>query len=198
MATKVSKNLISNIDPAQINASGATSGQVLTYNDTTSKWEARAASGGSGSFLIVRDEKATGTHGGTSVAGTQTRTLNTVTINGIAGASLASNQITLPSGTYIVRAMAPAVSVSDQKASLYNVTDSAVEIVGTTVNGTASGASDDVTTYSFVVGSMTISSTKVFELRHYTSQAKGTFGLGYATSASLIEVYSIVEIQKIA
>ena len=54
-------------------------------------------------FLHVRDEKAANTPGGTFTASAwQKRDLNTVKTNQISGASLASNQITLPAGTYHV------------------------------------------------------------------------------------------------
>lgn len=44
MSTKVSKNLISNIDPSQITSAGATDGQVLTFDGTTNRWIARSSS----------------------------------------------------------------------------------------------------------------------------------------------------------
>ena len=56
-------------------------------------------------LLHVRDEKASGTDGGTSANGIVDRDLNTVKVNEITGASLSSNQITLPSGTYYVEGM---------------------------------------------------------------------------------------------
>lgn len=43
MATKVSKNLITSVDPSQITTTGATAGQVLTYNNSTAQWVASAA-----------------------------------------------------------------------------------------------------------------------------------------------------------
>ena len=42
MATKVSKNLITSVDPSQITVTGATAGQVLTYNASTTTWVASA------------------------------------------------------------------------------------------------------------------------------------------------------------
>jgi hypothetical protein len=58
-------------------------------------------------LLHVRDEK-TLADGGTSTSSYTKRDLNTVVTNEIAGASLSSNQITLPSGTYYINASAPA------------------------------------------------------------------------------------------
>lgn len=45
MATKVSKNLITSVDPSQLTTTGATAGQVLTYNASTTTWVASAAPG---------------------------------------------------------------------------------------------------------------------------------------------------------
>ena len=59
-------------------------------------------------LLHVRDEKSNGTAGGGFTSGSfQTRTLNTVMTNEISGASLASNQITLPSGTLALSSANP-------------------------------------------------------------------------------------------
>jgi hypothetical protein len=41
--TKVTSSLINNISASQIQAAGATAGQVLTYNESTSTWVASAA-----------------------------------------------------------------------------------------------------------------------------------------------------------
>lgn len=41
--TKATKEVISNIDPSQINPAGATDGQVLTYRQSTTSWVASAA-----------------------------------------------------------------------------------------------------------------------------------------------------------
>jgi hypothetical protein len=84
-------------------------------------------------YLCVRDEKATTTAGGASVAAdiTQTRTLNTVQSNTIAGASLASNIVTLPAGTYQVRATVPSTgAVGPFQAFLYNSSDSTYALIG--------------------------------------------------------------------
>lgn len=43
MTTKVTSSLINTISASQIQASGATTGQVLTYNGSTSTWVASAA-----------------------------------------------------------------------------------------------------------------------------------------------------------
>lgn len=144
--------------------------------------------------LHVRDEKASGTDGGGSSAGTwNVRDLNTVKTNQITGASLASNQITLPAGTYRIRADAPAFQVRRHQIRLQNVTDTAVEMVGTSE---ISGDSSVSTTRSFLTGRFTIAAEKTFELQHWTQDAEATFGLGVETSSGEVEVYAEVWIEK--
>ena len=156
--------------------------------------------GGGGAFeselLHIRDEKASGTAGGTSTSATwNIRVLNTVKTNEISGASLSSNQITLPAGTYWIDSSAPAMRCAEHKLKLYNVTDAADEIIGTSEYSV--GGSDGVTR-SEVSERFTIAGTKAFELRHYTSTGVATFGLGERTNVGgVIEVYTDVKIWKV-
>lgn len=143
----------------------------------------------------ARDQKTTGTEGGASTSGIQTRTLNTEVTNTIPEASLSNNQITLPAGKYKVWARCPGYRVGEHQAGLYNVTDSSYALLGSNayVSNTYTGHSD-----SIIIGYLSISSQKVFELRHYTSNAIGTNGLGKASSSGMgYEIYSEIFIQKI-
>lgn len=142
--------------------------------------------------LIVRDEKAANTSGGSSVGGADTvRVLNTVVQNDISGASLNANQITLPAGTYRVSASCPAYSSDRHRAMLYNVTDAAVTLLGT-----CEATSTTVTSRSVIKGTFTISSTKVFEIRHRVNTSFATFGFGYQVNDGRVEIYSEIEIIK--
>ena len=149
--------------------------------------------GGGGGLLHVRDEKPSNTHGGGFSSGAwRTRDLNTVKTNDITGASLASNQITLPAGTYNVHARAPAMVVNLHKAKLRNITDSTDELIGSseyTSNGIISQSN------SWVVGRITIAATKVFELQH---RCQTFYVFGLASSFGVVEVYAEVWIEKIA
>ncbi len=147
-------------------------------------------------YMLVADEKAQGTHGGSaSATTTATRTLNTVSANTISGASLASNQITLPAGTYRIKARVPGCHVNTHKAGLYNVTDSSYALMGSSENTTI-GADDPVQTCSVIVGRLVLASQKVFEVRHYTTSAAATSGQGTAVNALGVEVYTTIEIIK--
>jgi hypothetical protein len=147
--------------------------------------------------LHVRDEKASGTFGGASSAGVQTRTLNTTVLNTITGASLASNQITLPAGTYDVFARAPGHQCEGHQAYLYNVTDAAIALLGTTARSRQTSSTDG-SNDSVVMGQITITSTKVFELRHYTANAQATNGLGSAAASGNVEVYASLLVRVVA
>jgi len=111
----------------------------------------------------------------------------------LSGASLSSNQITLPAGTYYLEASAPAYQVQNHRAFLYNVTDTSVEVLGTTDYIASSNQ-----TRSFVKGRFTIASSKVFELRHFTDQPIASQGLGVSVQDGRVEVYSEIQIWKVA
>jgi hypothetical protein len=115
-----------------------------------------------------RQEFPAGTHGQSTSTGWNTIILNTEKINLISGASLSSNQITLPAGTYFVQGFCPS-DVSDQsKPVLYNVSDSTYDIVGLNLQSydTGGGAS-----LHPLVGTLTFASTKVFELRFWAGNS---------------------------
>jgi len=145
-------------------------------------------------LIHIQDQKTTGTSGGASGTTTiHTRTLNTILSNTIAGASLATNQITLPIGDYYIEAKAPAYKTDRNRAILYNVTDVANELIG---QSQLTGNGDTVVTQANINGLFSIATSKVFELRHYTNVADAN-GLGIATNDTNIEIYSEVKIWRV-
>lgn len=126
-------------------------------------------------ILHVRDEKAASAAGGSSAAAdwTQTRTLNTVVTNTIPGASLSSNQVAVLPGTYDFEITVPASGSNAHQAALYNVTDSTYARVGT-VEYAAGGSQ----TSSIVKGRIVLTAAKTFSVRHYTTTATSSSGLG--------------------
>lgn len=144
-------------------------------------------------LLHVRDEKAQNTVGGGFTSGAwQTRTLNTVKTNEITGASLSSNEVTLPAGTYEIDALAPAYAVARHQARLYNVTGAAVLLDGTSMYADPG----DVNTVSFVRGRFTLASTSAVRLEHRCGTTNGTNGLGIAANFAT-EVYADVMIREV-
>jgi hypothetical protein len=155
-------------------------------------------------LLHVRDEKGTTVGGGTSLAydgsnyssGVQTRTLNTIKTNEITGASLSSNQITLPAGTYYIHSSVPGQKVGNSHHYLYNVTDTSNTLTSTT-GGVPT--SIGITLRSEIYGRFTINSSKVFEIKHFTRYAFSTFGLGeYNNIGTFPSVYTEVKIWRTA
>lgn len=126
-----------------------------------------------------------------------TRKLNTSVINGITGASLTNNQITLPVGTYWVEAYASAANTIAAKLRLRNITSASTAIVG--MNNSFNTLNyQGICTLS---GPVTVSSSsKVFELQHYF----GTFAngsrpdvvLGLSSGSGEIEIYASILIYQ--
>lgn len=165
----------------------------LDYDSSLSKWIV------SSSFslcpvLNIQDRKSSGTTGGTSSAGFNTRVLNTIVKNTISGASLATNVITLPAGSYEVSATAPAYAAGPHQLFLYNSSDSTTVLYGSSQN--MGGGGNANSTPSIVSGVFTISESKNFILRHYIRDGVAD-GLGAAVSTSLDEVYAQILIKKI-
>lgn len=151
-------------------------------------------------MIHVQDQKSSGTNGGTGTVNTwHERVLNTVIRNTITGASLSSNQITLPAGTYYYQGSAPAFRSGTSnstlhKARLKNVTD-------TTYQYGTSEATTFGTTRAEVSGIFTIAGSKVVSLEHYIGSfiEASSLPLGQATSISgIIEIYSDLKIWKVA
>jgi hypothetical protein len=150
-----------------------------------------------GKLAYFRDEQTSGTNAGTFTSGSfVTRTLNTTVVNNITGASLGSNQITLPAGTYWFLAHAPALNCDSHRAQIYNVTDAATALLGD--SAAYSSSAGNVGDRAIVQGPVTISAQKVFELRHRCSTTRASNGLGVAASFGVTEVYSQIWIWKLS
>ncbi len=145
-------------------------------------------------IAIFQDEKTSGTDGGGSTAGAfNVRTLNTTVVNNISGASLASDTITLPAGTYRVKARSPVFIVGKHQLRLRNTTDATTTIVG--ISG-YTDSTDAVQVDGTLMGRFTITATKDFQLQHYTELTRATNGLGSDSTSGEVEVYAVIEIIK--
>jgi len=145
-------------------------------------------------LLHIRDEKSAGVDGGSSVTGSfNKRDLNTVLTNEISGASLASSQITLPSGTYFIFATVPTYVSGYSKSKLRNTTDST-----DTLLGTSNYSGTNVSTIDFIYGRFTIAATKTFEIQQRVDVAVATYGLGLAQDYGVTESYTNAMIWKVA
>lgn len=179
--------------------------RIILYCVSTGVWaeikSPSPAGSSSPSYVKVTETQSKGTNGGTNTAGWQVRTLNTEDADPDGICSLSSNQITLDAGTYECRISAPACAVDQHHAVLWNATDSSLVLNGTTEHIVSTSV---LTTRSFVMGRFTIGASKALEVRHFTTTALATFGLGVATNqndpggSSMSEVYTIAEFWKVA
>jgi len=149
-------------------------------------------------YILIQDQKASGTNGGTFTSGAfQTRDLNTEVSDSGGHASLASNQITLSAGTYVFHVVSPAFYVQANRAAFYNVTDATYVAYGTNEYA-GRGTPDIVTVKSLVFGEFTITSPKVFEVRHRCLTTYATSGYGLAMNWGMNELYTTAEFWKTA
>jgi hypothetical protein len=144
-------------------------------------------------IIWARDEKTSGTGAGVAASGWQTRALGASKKNTISGASLASNQVTLPAGTYRYRGHAPSNGNGAHQAALYNVTDAAYASLGTSMAATTTSG---IQTLSHLIGEITIAASKVFELRQYNTNSGNSLGSPAATGQ--VEVYAEIIFEKVA
>jgi hypothetical protein len=181
------------IDNMVINNGVGTFRVRRTSGTTVSVTRLESASSAS-QIMTVRDEKSSGTGGGTFNSGAwRTRDLNTVTNNTITGASLASDQITLLAGRYKFSISAPARRVDANVIKLANITDTSDALIGSAAD-TETGAGDP--SRSFIEDELTIAGTKVFEIQHRCVTSRSN-GFGVPVGVGVVEVYTMITIEKI-
>lgn len=146
-------------------------------------------------LIIIEERQNQNVHGGTFLgAAWRTRALNTEVVDTANIASLSANQVTIPAGTYRVKAFGSAMRVGGNRLALYNVTDSVYVIIGSTGH---SAVSTDGNNESLLAGEITITATKVFELRHYCNTNVADFGFGFASNIAQ-EIYSRIIFERTA
>jgi len=144
-------------------------------------------------YALIRDEKPSGSDGGPFSSGAwQRRDLNAVASDLGGFVTLASNQVTLPAGSYRVRAICPAYYVNRHQARLQNVTDGTTVALGTSAYAVTTGYEFG---HSEVVGYFTIVAAKTFELQHRCETSRTGNGFGEAAAFGT-EIYSVLELWK--
>ena len=145
--------------------------------------------------MFVEDQRDAGTAGGSIPANTwTTRVLNTEVRNIIANASLSSNDVTLPPGSYWIRAEAPSNKTDIAQLRIYDVTNSA-----TLISGPAQRSNQSYPSYSNAVveGLITLAGETTIRLQHRCTVARATDGMGIAAEMYEIEHFANMRIYMI-
>jgi hypothetical protein len=151
---------------------------------------------GDEAIIILRDEKAQNTDGGTFTSGSwQTRTLNTEVSDASGLCSLASNQFTLTAGTYMLISRAPAVTVNYHVLRLRNVTDGTTIEEGNSAYARPDPNGDQSDAWLFC--KFTVAASKALEIQHLCTTTAATFGFGLKGNLTG-EVFTEVYLRKVA
>jgi len=172
-------------------------GQLYFTSASAAVWFPDAVTASSFSQAIFREEQASGTYGGGSTSGSyQTRVLNTTVVNNISGCSLATNQVTLPAGSYYAVGITPVYGGNAQfKNRLQNITDGTTIGIGTNqANGGGAGDSA-ITTIEYY---FTLATSKAIALQTRVTTSVATDGLGNRCNFGDTEVYAQLTITKVA
>lgn len=163
--------------------------ETLTINSTG------VGGGANYDYIMLREEQTQNTDGGTFTSGAwQTRVINTEVIDTGGDCALSSNEFTLGAGVYEFDISAPAFFVDSHQTRLYNVTDTAAALIGTSEDSPTVNTRG-VVTRSHIKGRVTITGAKAFRVEHRCETTRATDGLGRAANFTT-EVYTMVEIRK--
>jgi hypothetical protein len=153
-----------------------------------------------------RDEKPSGTNGGNAPnTNYNTRELNAgvPALGGggistiIAGMSLDTStyEFVVPAGTFYITASAPAGYALGHKARLFNVTDNAVELLGTSEYTNQSAI--DVSR-SFLTGLVILTAPTTYRIEHRIGDTGGnTWDYGVNAGTGDVEVYTTITLVKL-
>lgn len=155
-------------------------------------------------ILHVREEQSANTASSCNFSGSawSTLVLNTTKTNEINSASLSSNQITLPAGTYYIDASVPSYATG-QSGSIYkirlrNTTSSATLVVSPTYSSTGGGVSS-ASFAQTMRGRFTLSGTSVLEIQFWQNNGTGALiGGTRSSSYSEVEIYTDATITRVA
>ncbi len=150
--------------------------------------------------LEVAHRTSGGENGGTLTGGAwRTRPLEQRGADGIDGASVGSNQVILPAGTYDVEGWQLCNGVNSSAGRLQNVTADVTLVEGATGNSTGPGSSDVVHALLPIGGRFTVDAAQALELQIYGSQTQADIGLGGGLSGdSLGNVFAYARFKRVS
>lgn len=172
-------------------------GQVLKARNAAASgvaWQDSAFS-----YALIQDQQPSGTDGGTFTNGAwRTRVLNTTVQDADSiVVSLASNQVELGLGSYILIGCGQGSQCDGHRMRLQNVTDATTLAEGPNADANSGGGADSSmanVSSRFVV----TSGTKLIELQHRCATTRATDGFGRACTFGTNERYAQLEIYKVA
>ena len=139
-------------------------------------------------FVLLQETQPSGTNAGTFTAGAWQLRPQTLIQDLVGICRISAGTFRLPKGRYIVWASAPAFSVTDHQARIYNVTDGSVVLLGTSEYAPA-----NTQTRSMIYGTFVLRAEKVLRLEHRCATTENSDGFGRAAGFGT-EVYSAVEL----
>lgn len=177
------------------------SGNLVTVANTTialvsdgTNWIELARSQTIQPYVKCSNTQTSGSNGGTATSGAwRTLTLNTKDTDTASIATLSSNQISLPAGTYKVLGFQSFYSTDTSQTRLQNITDTSTILIGQSVRFPVPAA---VAGASIVMGEFTLSAAKTIEFQYQVSSTQANTGLGIPGSFGS-EVYAQIEIWKL-
>lgn len=156
-------------------------------------FESKAESPSDPPIIHIQDQKSQGVAAGTFTSGARrTRELNSVVKNTITGASLTADVITLPAGSYEIRAEVPMAAVGKAQAWLYNAT-AAADILRSNSVDTGNTA---ISSNNILFGQFTLSVPSEIEVQHRCETSGANDGFGMPANFDT-EVYTNVVIKKL-
>jgi hypothetical protein len=183
---------------ASVTAIGFTSLQATSISASVGDFTILRASGARvmGPLLHIRDEKTSGTDGGTSTGDAWTKhTLDDVKTNEISGASVATSVISLQPGPYYAEGWFISRDDDGAQARLRQVSSiSATLVVG---SSGISGQVDGSSSLNTLSGRFSLSNSASIEFQYWVNNGVATTGLGSAVTSGEVEIYADLRIWKL-
>jgi hypothetical protein len=154
---------------------------------------------GSHRRCVLEDRRAARSNNDQATAQTwNVRVLNTTLLDNI-GITLSTNTITLPAGTYYIKASAPAVGCGTHQTRLQNTTSGTTLLLGTSEYCVGQ---DNTSIRSWLEGEITVAATQSLQIQHYVEVLRTAGGtLGFVNGlgpAGVSTVYTRIVIDKLA
>jgi len=145
---------------------------------------------------IIKDVKAYNAHGDSAdaVDAWDTLTLNTIEGESWFVTAFASSLFTLKPGTYKFNSWTPFYKTDNAQSRLYNITESKVQTIGTSIYNYTSENADIP---SFASGVFTITANTQFKMQYRVEGTSGRIGTSAYDMSDSQSVYTTVTIEKL-